>query len=113
MAIDIFRRVERRRGMQVALVAVARKLAVLTWYVLTTGERYRFERATLMREKRSRLARTLGQSAQRRRPAKGQPSLAVRRQRELAVLAEAEAAYKADIARRTQRDAVAANGVRL
>jgi len=107
------RRVERRRGTQVALVAVARKLAVLTWYVLTTGERYRFERATLVRDKRNRFARTLGQSTPRRRPAKGQPSLAVRREFELAVLAEAEAAYKADVAKRTQKDAAAANGVQL
>jgi len=108
-----FRRVERRRGTQVALVAVARKLAVLVWYVLTTGERYRFERATLVRDKRNRLARTLGQSTPRRRPAKGEPSLAVRREQELASLAEAEAAYKADVAGRIQTDAAAAKGKRL
>jgi len=108
-----FRRVARRRGTQVALVAVARKLAVLVWYVLTTGERYRLERATLMRDKRNRLARTLGQSTPRRRPAKGQPSLVVRREQELAMLTEAEATYKAGIAERIQRDAAAANGVRL
>jgi len=105
-----FRRVQRRRGTQVALVAVARKLAVLVWYVLTTGERYRFERATLVRDKRNRLARTLGQRTPRRRPAKGEPSLALRREHELALLDEAEAAYKADVAQRTQRDAAAANG---
>lgn len=105
-----FRRIERRRGRPIALVAVARKLAVLAWYLLSTGERYRFERATLTRDKRNRLARSLGRKTERRRRDPAQPSLAVLRERELATLAEAEAGYKAGIASRTTRDAAAANG---
>lgn len=58
-----YRRVERRRGVPIALVAVARKLAVLAWHVLTTGERYRYERSTVVREKRRRLLRTAGEKA--------------------------------------------------
>lgn len=105
-----FRRIENRRGTQVALVAVARKLAVLCWYVLTTGERYRYERVTLVREKRLLLARTLGQKNERRRRGPGEASLAAMRASELATLAEAEAGYAADVAARAARDAAAAKG---
>jgi transposase len=105
-----FRRIERRRGTQVALVAVARKLAVLSWYLLTTGERYRYERTTVVRDKRRRLARSLGQKTERRRRSPGEPSLAALRAQELATLAEVEAGYKADAARRAATDAAAARG---
>lgn len=105
-----FRRLERRRGTQIALVAVARKLAVLAWYILSRGERYHFERTTVVREKRRRLARTLGRRTERRQRAPGELSLPARRAQELATLAEAEAAYKADVAERIQKDAAAARG---
>ncbi|MGH7337125.1 MAG: IS110 family transposase, partial [Myxococcota bacterium] len=105
-----FQRIERRRGTQVALVAVARKLAVLSWYLLTTGERYRYERTTLVREKRRFLARTLGQKTERRRRAAGEPSLAALRAQELAMLAEAEAGYRGEAAARAAADAAAAKG---
>lgn len=105
-----FRRIQRRRGTQIALVAVARKLAVLAWYLLSTGERYRFERATVVHQKRRALERRLGLPVVRRRPAAGEPSLATRREQELATLDEAEAGYKAEVAARTTKDAVAAKG---
>jgi len=106
-----FRRIESRRGTQIALVAVARKLAVLAWYLLSTGERYRFERATFVREKRRALERMLGLPTQRRRRGPGEPTLVVLREHERALLAEAEAGYKADVAaRKRRRDAAAANG---
>ncbi len=105
-----FQRVERRRGTQVALVAVARKLVVLAWHLLTTGQRYRFERATVSRQKRRALERQLGIPAVRRWPAPGQPSVALRREHELAAAAEAEVAYQSEVAARMQRDAAAANG---
>lgn len=105
-----FRRIEPRRGYQIALVAVARKLAVLAWYILSTGERYRYERTTVVRDKRRRLLRTAGQTIERRRRATGEPTLAALHEQELAVLAEAEAGYKAEVAARTTKDAAATKG---
>ena len=105
-----FGRIERRRGTQVALVAVARKLAVLSWYILSTGERYRYERTTVVREKRRLLARTLGQKTERRRRGADVPTLMQLREQELATLAEAEAGYKADVAARAAKDAAATKG---
>jgi transposase len=40
-----------RRGRHVATVAVARKLAVLCWHLLTRGEDYAFQRPSLVRRK--------------------------------------------------------------
>lgn len=108
-----FRRIQSRRGTQIALVAIARKIAVLAWYVLTSGERYRFERATVVRDKQRDLERMLGLPVQRRRRGAGVPSLKVLREQELAALAEAEATYRAGITARARKDAAAANGVRL
>lgn len=106
-----FGRIERRRGYQIALVALARKLVVLAWYILGTGERYHFERTTLTRDKRRRLLLTAGQKVERRRrAAAGEPSLAALRAQELAVLVEAEAVYKAEVAARITKDAAATKG---
>jgi len=52
-----FERVAARRGVQKAVVAVARKLAVSIYYVLKRGERYRGEDAGLRRRKVYRLRR--------------------------------------------------------
>jgi transposase len=46
-----YERVRARRGAQIALVATARKLAVLFWHLLTREEDYAFERPTLTRRK--------------------------------------------------------------
>lgn len=55
-----------RRGRHVATVAVARKLAVLAWTLLTRGEDYAFARPSLVRRKTRRLELTAG--APRRKP---------------------------------------------
>jgi len=47
-----------RRGCQVATVAVARKLSVLSWCLLTRGEDYAFARPSLVRRKLRRLELT-------------------------------------------------------
>jgi transposase len=53
-------RVATRRGANVATVAVARKLAVIAWHMLTRGEDYAFVRPSLVREKIRRLELMVG-----------------------------------------------------
>lgn len=105
-----FGRIERRRGYQIALVAVARKLVVLAWHLLTKSERYRYERTVVTREKRGTLLRLAGAKLERRRRAAGEPTLAALREHELALMVEAEAGYKAEVASRREKDAAATNG---
>ena len=47
-----FIRVRAKRGHQIAAVAVARKLAVLCWHMLTKNEDYRWARPSLVAHKR-------------------------------------------------------------
>jgi transposase len=53
-------RIAARRGRQVATVAVARKLCVLCWCLLSRGEDYAFARPSLVRRKLRRLELTAG-----------------------------------------------------
>ena len=46
-----YERVRVRRGRQIAIVAVARKLAVLFWHLLTSEQDYAFQRPSLTRKK--------------------------------------------------------------
>ena len=46
-----YERVRARRGMQIAVVATARKLAVLCWHMITRGEDYAFARPSLTAKK--------------------------------------------------------------
>jgi transposase len=46
-----YERVRARRGAQIAIVAVARKLAVLFWHLLTREQDYAFQRPSLARKK--------------------------------------------------------------
>jgi len=46
-----YERVRARRGSQIAIVAVARKLAVLFWHLLTREQDYAFGRPSLTRKK--------------------------------------------------------------
>ncbi len=48
-------RVRARRGAQIAAVAVARKLVVLCWHLLTKDQDYAFARPSLTRQKTRRL----------------------------------------------------------
>src|SRR6476619_3209863 len=50
-----YERVRARRGMQIAVVATARKLAVLCWQLITKGEDYAFARPSLTAQKLRRL----------------------------------------------------------
>jgi len=60
-------RVRARRGAQVAAVAVARKLVVLCWHLLTKDQDYAFARPSLVRQKTRRLELTAGAAPLARR----------------------------------------------
>ena len=106
-------RVQGRRGKQVALVAVARKLTVLTWHLLTKDQDYQWALADLTARKYKRLevqagiakpGRVMGQNVFSRE------SMVQGRR----VLANAEAAYRTMVAaRQVQRGAAASMGERL
>ena len=86
-------RLAARRGWNVAIVAVARKLTVIAWHMLTRGEDYAFARPVLVRAKlreielRSGAPRAKGHSI-------GVAPPAAERQLERELAAAAEAAYE-------------------
>jgi hypothetical protein len=104
-----YARLAARRGHGVALVAVARKLAVLAWHLLHDETEYRWSRPSLVAKKVRGLELTAG--APHRRPGEA-PSMVARdavaqRTLELATLERAEAAYVA-LVRARAADAPAA-----
>ena len=60
-----YRRVKVRRGFQVATVAVARKMTVLCWHLVTNDEDYAFGRPSLNANKRRRLELAAGATSRR------------------------------------------------
>ena len=115
-----FERVRARRGMQIAVVATARKLAVLCWHLAVKGEDYAFGRPSLTEKKLRALELRAGMPSRG-----GQKGMAAtyslhevrRRERELGE--QAEQAYRQLVAdwqakapaKRT--GVAAANGARL
>jgi len=79
-------RVAARRGYQVAIVAVARKLATIAWRLLTSGEDYAFSSPSRLRLKLRRIELLAG--AERQRGQRTGVSLESQRERELALAAE-------------------------
>jgi transposase len=88
-------RVASRRGGNVATVAVARKLVVIAWHMLSRGEDYAFARPSLVREKLRRLELMTGaeQREGKRNPVR---VFATREQQQLdkELAAQAELAYR-------------------
>jgi transposase len=88
-------RVASRRGGNVATVAVARKLVVIAWHMLSRGEDYAFARPSLVREKLRRLELMTGaeQRKGKRNPVR---VFASREQHQLdkELAAQAELAYR-------------------
>jgi transposase len=88
-------RVAARRGRNVATVAVARKLAVLCWHLLTKGEDYAFARPSLVRRKHRALELKTGapraKPGPNPNPVRKNPELEAR---ELAIAEQAETAYR-------------------
>ncbi|MFM0758075.1 transposase [Paraburkholderia strydomiana] len=91
-----FLRVRDRRGQQVAIVATARKLAVIVWYVLTRNEPFAWGRPALTAHKLRALELQSGMPAQhgpRKGPAAAHSLKGVRDQ-ERAVAEQAERTYQ-------------------
>jgi transposase len=107
-------RIAERRGPAIAAVAVARKLAVIMWHLLTECREYRFASPTRLADKRRRMELRAGASRRQRR-ARTIPSRAERLQREQAQLWAAERTYRDQVrerARAKKQDAAAATGER-
>src|SRR6266498_5697491 len=88
-------RVASRRGRNIATVAVARKLVVIAWHMLSRGEDYAFARPSLVREKLRRLELMTGAARRqgRRNPVR---VFATKEQHRLdkELAAQAELAYR-------------------
>src|SRR5438105_7839106 len=62
-----YERIRARRGFQIAIVATARKLAVLCWQLITKGEDYAYQRPSLTAKKMRKLELRAGMPSGRRR----------------------------------------------
>jgi hypothetical protein len=113
-------RIKARRGMQIAVVATARKLAVLCWQLVVKDEDYAFARPSLTVKKRRALELRAGLPSRRGQKGKAAAySVNEVRRRERELAAQGEHAYRQMVARwqakpREKREGVAAaNGARL
>jgi transposase len=88
-------RVAQRRGQNVATVAVARKLVVIAWNMLTRGEDYAFARPTMVAQK-VRAAELAAGAPPRRGGAGSRPKVSAteRKRLEKELAAQAEVAYR-------------------
>ena len=115
-----FERVRGRRGMQIAVVATARKLAVLCWHLITRGEDYAFGRPSLSEKKLRALELRAGMPSRRGQKGKAAAySLKEVRRRERELAEQAEQAYRQLVADwqakapKREKGVAAANGARL
>jgi transposase len=95
-----YRRVKDRRGFQIATVATARKMTVLCWHLVTSGEDYAFARPSLNAHKRRKLELAAG-ALSRRGPVRGVSHdyhVKQLRDRERAIVEHAERSYEVMIA---------------
>jgi len=90
-----YERVRARRGMQIAVVATARKLAVLCWHLVVRGEDYAFQRPSLTAKKLRALELRAGLPSRRgRKGTAAAYSLREVRRRENALAEQGEQAYR-------------------
>jgi transposase len=115
-----FERIRARRGMQVAVVATARKLAVLCWHLVTRGEDYAFQRPSLTDKKLRALELRAGMPSRRGQRGKAAAySLKEVRRRERELAEHGEQAYRQLLADwqakapKREKGVAAANGARL
>ena len=106
-------RVAARRGRQVAIVAVARKIACLAWRLLTSGQDYAYASPSRVALKLRRIELRAGEPA-RRRGGGARVTLDDQRRREREIALAAERAYRRLVSDRQagkrQRGASAATG---
>ena len=98
-------RITARRGSRIATVAVARKLVVLFWHLLTTKEDYALGRPSLTQKKLRRLELIAGSERRRGggRPRAGAATtLKQQTQRETEPASQAQTAYRRLMADRQQ-----------
>jgi transposase len=93
---SFFLRIRARRGHQVAAVAVARKLAVLCWHLLTKQVDYQWARPALIAKKRRAMELQAGQSARKgnKRGSTYTYNIKELRNREIDIARQAEQAYE-------------------
>jgi transposase len=93
---SFFLRVRARRGHQVAAVAVARKLAVLCWHLLTKDADYQWARPALVAKKRRAMELQAGHPTSKgnRRGAAYAYNVKELRNREIDIARQAEQAYE-------------------
>ena len=98
---SFFLRIRARRGHQVAAVAVARKLAVLCWHLLTKDADYQWARPALVANKIRAMQLQAGQPAQKgnKRGAAYAYNIKELRDREIDVARHAEHAYEQFVSR--------------
>jgi transposase len=89
-----YERVKRRRGHGKAIVATARKLAILFWCMLTRSEDYAHQQPSLTRRKLRQLEITAGAPKYTRRAAGVWATNDLMRQAELELARQAETSYK-------------------
>jgi transposase len=113
-------RLKRRRGAGVAIVATARKLAVLVWHLLSKDVDYAWSPPTATAAKIRRLELAAGDERRRGRasilmaaPGGAKAARKAQRARERAMASGAQAAYERFVASRTRTDAAAPDGERL
>jgi transposase len=91
---SFFLRIRARRGMQIAAVATARKLATVVWYVLTEQEDFSWTRPSLVAMKERHLQLLAGLPAKRgQRGIAADYSVKALRDRERSMVEKAERAY--------------------
>jgi transposase len=113
-----YERIRARRGMQIAVVATARKLAVLCWHLAVKNEDYAFARPSLTEKKMRTLELRAGMPGRRGKKGKAAAhNLTEVRHRELQLSQQAEQAYRqlvADWQAKAPKPGVAAaNGTRV
>jgi transposase len=95
-----YERVRARRGMQIAVVATARKLTVLCWHLSINGEDYAYAMPSLVAQKQRRLELRAGLPPKRgRRGNAAAYSLKEVRAAERQLAAQGEVAYRTMVAR--------------
>ena len=90
-----YERVRARRGNHIAAVAVARKLAILVWHMLTKQEDYAWKRPVLMARKMRKVELAAGLPAQRgQRGSSYDYNLPERRHADRKIAEQAESIYR-------------------